>query len=93
MLALDVGNNQQNYLTVNPGLTERGTVAFQLINRTSRPLTNIKLGITASGNESVSNVSGTLPPGKSTIIDTGKRMTKAQADALQVRVVDVSVAQ
>jgi len=91
LLAMDLGNNPQDYLTVNRGLTERGTFAFQLTNKTSRPLTGIKLGLNSGSGDVVQNVGGTLPPGKSTIVDTGRRMSKAQADAIKVRVVDVNV--
>ncbi len=94
LLKLDLGDNPQNYLTVNRGLSSKGTFAFQLINNTSRPLTGIKLGVTmGDGSQSISNVSGTLGAGESKIIDTGRKMSKAQADSISVKVVDVSVRQ
>ena len=92
LLAMDLGDNPQSYLTVNRGLSSKGTFAFQLINKTSRPLTGIRLGVTmADGSKSISNISGTLAAGETKIIDTGRGMTKAQADAIKVQVVDVNV--
>lgn len=92
LLALDLGDNPQNYLTVNRGLSSKGTFSFQLINNTSRPLTGIKLGVTmGDGSQSTSNISGTLAAGETKLIDTGRRMSKDQANAINVRVLDVSV--
>ena len=92
LLALDLGDNPQIYLTVNRGLSKNGTFAFQLINNTSRPLTGIQLGVTmGDGTKSISNVSGTLAGGETKLIDTGRKMSKAQADAIKVQVVDVNV--
>lgn len=92
LLALDLGDNPQNYLTVNRGLTNKGTFAFQLINNTARPLTGIKLGVTmANGSKSTSNVSGTLAAGETRLIDTGRKMSKAQSNAIKVQVLDVNV--
>ena len=92
LLALDLGDNPQTYLVVNRGLSSKGTFAFQLINKTSRPLTGIRLGVTmGDGSQSISNISGTLAGGETKLIDTGRRMSKAQADAIKVKVVDVNV--
>jgi len=92
LLKLDFGSNPQDYLLVNRGLTASGTFAFQLINQTSRPLTGIKLGVVINGEQTTSNISGTLGAGQSKIIDTGRRMTKQQADSIRVSVVDVRLA-
>lgn len=92
LLALDLGDNPQTYLTVNRGLSKNGTFAFQLVNNTSRPLTGIALGvIMGDGSQSTSNVSGTLAGGETKLIDTGRRMSKAQADSIKVRVINVDV--
>ncbi len=93
LLSLDLSDNPQNYLLVNRGLTEAGTFAFQLINKTSRPLTGITLGVqgVGSNNSTRQSIGGTLAAGESKIIDTGRRMTKAQADAIRVVVLDVKV--
>ncbi len=93
LLKLDLGDNPGNYLIVNRGLTSKGTFAFQLINKTSSPLAGIKLGVTMNGNKSTSNISGTLGAGETRIIDTGRSMSKAQADAVQVIVLGAVVAQ
>jgi len=84
LLELDLGDNPGNYLIVNRGLTSKGTFAFQLINKTSSPLTGIKLGVTMNGNKTTSNISGSIGAGETRIIDTGRSMSKAQSDAVQV---------
>jgi len=94
LLALDLGDNPQTYLTVNRGLSSNGTFAFQLINNTSRPLTGIKLGVTmGDGSQSTSNINGTLAAGETKLVDTGRRMSKDQANAITVRVLSASVKQ
>ena len=91
--SLEMGNDPQTYLLVRQGLTSKGTFAFELINQTSRPLTNIKIGIRTRGQaEQRKAVQDTLPAGKSQFIDTGKRMSQKQAKSIKVVVVDVQIA-
>jgi len=94
LLAMDLGDNPQEYLTVNRGLSNNGTFAFQLVNNTSRPLTGIKLGVTmGDGSQTTSNINGVLAGGETKLVDTGRRMSDAQANAIKVQVLDVSVRQ
>lgn len=91
LLDLDLGDNPGNYLIVNRGLTNQGTFAFQLINKTSRPMTGIRLGVQIDGQNTTSNISGTVGAGETRLIDTGRRMSQAQANAIRVVVLDAKV--
>ncbi len=93
LLALDLGDNPSNYVEVNRGLSKKGTFVFQLINKTSRPMTGIKLGVTMNGSNTTSNVTGVLGPGETRMIDTGRRMSQAQANGVKVVVLTARPAQ
>jgi len=91
LLDLDLGDSPGNYLIVNRGLTNQGTFGIQLVNKTSRPMNGIRLGIVINGERTTSNVSGTVAAGQTRLIDTGRRMSQAQANAIEVVVLDAKV--
>ncbi len=82
--------NRQSALIVNKGLSQSGTFAIQVINKTSRPMTNIVLRLSGVGNLKpyAQKIDGTLGAGRAQFLDTGQRMTRAQANAIQVSVLD-----
>ncbi len=88
LLDLDLGDNPGNYLIVNTGLTNQGTFGIQLVNKTSRAMTGIKLGVLIDGERTVSNVSRAVGAGQSSMFDTGKRMSQAQANSIDVSVLE-----
>jgi len=65
-------------------------ITLQLINNTSRPLTGIKLGVTMGGSNTTSNVDGVLGAGETRLVDTGRKMTRAQANAVSMQVLDAT---
>jgi len=93
LLDLDLGDNPGNYVVVNRGLTDKGTFAFQLINKTQSPMTGIKLGVTMNGSNTTSNVQGVLEAGETKLIDTGRRMSQQAANAVKVVVLDAVIKQ
>ncbi len=90
LLALDLGDNPGNYISIKQGLSKNGTFAFQLINNTSRPLTGIQLGVSMGGSNTTSNVDGVLGAGETRLIDTGRKMTRQQADGVSMRVLNAT---
>jgi len=89
LTALNLGdNNPASYVTIKQGLSKNGTFAFRLINNSSRPLTGIKLGVNIGGQNTTSNVDGVLGAGETRLVDTGRKMTRAQADGVSLVVLD-----
>ena len=93
LLALDLGDNPGNYISIKQGLSKNGTFAFQLINNTTRALTGIKLGVRMGRSNTTSNVDGVLGAGETRLVDTGRKMTPAQADAVSLQVLDATAQQ
>ncbi len=93
LLALDLGSNPDKYVQVRHGITKQGTLGIELINKTSRPLGGIQLAIqSTNGRTSQSqNINGSVAAGKSRIVDTGRRITEAQAQALVVKLLSAKV--
>ncbi|PID61620.1 MAG: peptidase M48 [Gammaproteobacteria bacterium] len=75
-------------LLVHQGLTPGGVLAIEFINQTSRPLSNIELGIrrTPGAEQQVRRVQGVLQPGERRVIQTGQRMNRAEAARMQIQV-------
>jgi len=88
LMALDLGDNPGNYVSIKQGLSKNGTFVFQLINNTSRPLTGIKLGVNMGGSNTTSNIDGVLGAGETRLVDTGRKMTAAQANGVSMVVLD-----
>lgn len=82
------GSGPASYVSVNQGLSKNGTFVIQLTNTTSRPITGIKLGVDMGGSKTTSNVDGVLKAGESRNIDTGRKMTRAQANAVGLVVLE-----
>jgi len=82
------GSGPASYVTVNQGLSKKGTFAIQLINNTSRPVTGIKIGVFMNGKRTTSNIDGVLGAGATKVIDTGRKMSRAEAKAVELEVLD-----
>ncbi len=92
LLALDLGENPQKYVQVRHGVTKQGTLGIELINKTSRPLGGIQLAMQSRGGSALAqNINGTLAAGKSRIIDTGRRISEAQAKELNIKLMRAKV--
>lgn len=93
LLKLDLSDNPGAYVFAQHGVTEKGTLGIRFTNRTKRPIGNIDIQVrTSSGKIFLRRtINGTLSAGKSQIVDTGKRITNAQANNVRVFVMDAVV--
>lgn len=86
--------NKNTYLLVRQGLNRRGNFVIELVNQTSRPISNIRLGVTVAPGQrqQVQRVNAVIPGGKRHVFDTGQRLTQQRARQIQVVVLDASLA-
>ena len=79
---------------VRSGLTRQGTLAFELVNPTSRPIGNVLLAVTLEPGARTRRqmVREVLPSGGRRVIDTGRRVSRAQLERVRVEVVGAEVA-
>lgn len=93
LLKLDLSDNPGNYVLAQHGVTEKGTLGIRFTNRTKRSIGAIDIHVKTSSGKTFlrRTINGTLGPGKSQIVDTGKRITNAQADQVKVFVLDAVV--
>ncbi len=94
LLALDLGANPQKYVQVRHGITKQGTLGIELINKTSRPIGGIQIAIQSRRGETgrAQNINGSVAAGKSRIVDTGRRISEAQAKDLVIKLMRAKVA-
>ncbi|MEE9322611.1 MAG: M48 family metalloprotease [Granulosicoccus sp.] len=80
--------NPQNALTVRKGTTRKGTLAFEVINQTSQPVSNVVLGITTGPGQRVQQkkLRGVIQPGQTRVIDTGQKFSREQTIRIEVKV-------
>lgn len=80
--------NPRDVLTVRKGTTRKGTFAFEVINQTSQPISNIILGITTGPGQRVQQkkLRGVIQPGKKRVIDTGQKLSREQTIRIEVKV-------
>lgn len=84
----DANSNKDTSLMVQQGLTSKGVFAIALINQTSRPLRNVKLGVTVSGSpQKAISVKQPIQPGARRMVETTLKMSKDQAARVKVVVV------
>ena len=85
----ETSNTLKSSLLVRQGLASNGTFAIEIINQTARPIQNVKLGVKA-GNapQRELNLRKLIPSGGREVIETGQKLTRAQAN--QIRVVILS---
>ena len=82
----DSKSNTDTSLLVRQGLSQTGDFIIEVINQTSRPVSNIRLGVkrgTAPQREV--SIRRAIQPGDRRLIETGLKLSRAQAN--QVRVV------
>jgi len=67
---------------------------IEVINQTSQVVGNVQLGVQASPNtpQRVQTIRQTIRPGQRHVIDTGSRMTQAQANQIKVVILRADVA-
>lgn len=94
LMRLDPMASTETRLLVRQGLNRRGIFVIELINQTSRGVSNVRLGLRsgATGAQRVQTIRKTIPPGQRHIIDTGARMTKQQADQINVVILNADIA-
>jgi predicted Zn-dependent protease len=80
-------------LLVRQSLNRNGNLVIELINQTSRNLSNVKLGLRNGVNapQRVQTIRKIIPAGQRYIIDTGAKMTKRQADGITVVVLNADI--
>lgn len=80
-------------LMVRQGLTSQGTFAIELINQSSRPVADIRLGISAGAGarQQVARVRQIIPAGQAHLVDTGRRLSRSLAASMRVVVLDARV--
>ena len=79
---------------VRAGLSRQGTLAFELVNPTSRPVGNVLIAVTLEPGARTRRqaVREVLPPGGRRVIDTGRAVSRAQLKRVRVAVVNAEVA-
>ncbi|MFK7995907.1 MAG: M48 family metalloprotease [Granulosicoccus sp.] len=84
-------NPANTRLLVRQGLSRQGEFIIEIINQTSKPVGNIKLGVKA-GNapQRVLGVNGVVNSGKRRLIETGQKLTQAQANRVTVVILSAS---
>ena len=94
LLSLDLSDNPQNYLLLRQGLTQKGTFAVKITNKTSQPLVNVQLSFQSISKRTAKKrrVRGVIKPGQSQLIDTGQRMSNQQLRDTRVVVVNAEIA-
>ena len=87
----DANNTKETALYVRQGLTRSGTFAIEVVNQTSSPIGNIVLGVTAGNSpQRQLTVREVIQPGKEHLIQTGQKLTQAQANQVKVTVLRAS---
>ena len=83
----DANSSVKTALFVRQGLTREGTFAIEVVNQTSRPISNIVLGVTVgTAPQRELGYNKVIQPGGEHIIQTGQKLTRAQADKVRVTV-------
>ena len=93
-MRLEPPTTNETKLLVRQGLTSKGTFAIELINQTSRNITQVQLGISGGPGtqQQVQTVRQMIPAGQRRLIDTGRRLTQQQANRLRVVILDARMA-
>jgi len=81
-------------LLVRQGLNRNGNFVIELINQTSRNVSNIRLGLRSGANspQRVQTIRKTIAPGERHIIDTGAKMSRQQVDQINVVILNAEIA-
>ncbi len=88
----DNNSSRETALMVTQGLTRKGTFAIQIVNQTSQQIGNIRLGVTvANSQQRTLSVRQQLRPGEKRLIETGQKLTSAQANRVKVVVLGADV--
>jgi len=92
LLKLDPPSTARNSLLIRKGTSPKGTVVYQLINQTKRPVSQIVLGVRVAPGRPLNQqrINGTLQPGQQRVIDTGQRLSAAQLRRLEVQVISTN---
>ena len=93
LMRLDPPVSTNTRLLVRQGLNRNGNFVIELINQTSRNISNVRLGLRNGANapQRVQTVRKTIPPGKRHIIDTGAKMTQSQVEQINVVILNADI--
>lgn len=87
----DAKSNQNTRLLVRQGLSQSGEFVIEVINQTSRPVSNIRLGVRlGSAAQREVGIRRAIQPGDRRRIETGRTMTRSQANQVQVVVLQAN---
>ena len=86
-------NTLNSKLLVRQGLSRQGDFIIEVVNQTANPVSNIRLGVTMGNRaQRTMNLKKTIAPGGRELIRTGRKMTQAQANQVNVVVLGASSA-
>ncbi|MFK8077243.1 MAG: M48 family metalloprotease [Granulosicoccus sp.] len=94
LLRLEPPQKNDSRLLVRQGLNRNGNFVIELINQTSRPVSNVQLGLrmNKTAPQRVQTLRNTIPAGKRYIFDTGQNMTRSVADQITVVILKAEIA-
>jgi len=86
-------NDTDTRLLVRQGLDRNGHFVIELINQTSRSVSNVHLGIQATRGapQHVKVLTNVIPAGQRFVYETGQRMTRAGAQGIQVVILKADI--
>lgn len=94
LMRLDPPQSNDSRLLVRQGLNRNGNFVIELINQTSRPVTNVQLGLRMNANapQRVQTLRNRIPAGQRYVFDTGQKMSRATADQVRVVILKAEIA-
>lgn len=94
LMRLDPPETNDSRLLVRQGLNRNGNFVIELINQTSRAVSNVQIGLRMNANapQRVQTLRNTIPAGQRYVFDTGQRMTRSVADQIRVVILNAEIA-
>lgn len=93
LLRLDPPTSTDTRLLIRQGLNQNGNFVIEIINQTSRSVSNVKLGLRNGVNspQRVQTIRKVIPAGQRHVIDTGAKMTQNQAEQVDVVILNAEI--
>ena len=94
LLRLEPAKTADSRLLVRQGLNRNGNFVIELINQTSRSVSNVQLGLQMSPGapQRVQTLRNTIAAGQRYVFDTGQKMNRSSADQIRVVILKAEVA-
>lgn len=86
--------DSRNFVQVRRGVSPNGSLSFEIINQTSRPIGSVQLGVRFSpqGRQQTSTIQRMIPPGGRAVVNTRRPITRAQLAGVRVTVLGAQFA-